>query len=299
MIRRAAAIVVALTLHSALVRAQAVVFKVTAETADVHAGPTTVTPVVGHVKRGAVLPVSRNLGSWVKIPWPAAAEGVAYVHVTAGQLSARNTSAPVPAPAPATPTAPAIGPKPVAPAAPPADEAGAAPTDTTIRERVALRGDQGVQPLGHQFGVGGLVGSMSTVGASARAWPTSHLGVQVDFSRDAMASDVATGRVTAVQIEPGVMYAFFDRITDYVWIRPYAGSAVSFRHETLTLSPDVPGVTGGGTGFRVFGGAELTFAAAPQFGVSFDVGYRRLPTASPAFDASGVTLSAGARWYVR
>ena len=39
--------------------------------------------------------------------------------------------------------------------------------------------------------------------------------------------------MTSVQFEPGVVYALFDRANDYVWIRPYVGSVLSFRHETL------------------------------------------------------------------
>lgn len=310
MIRRAAVLVVALTLHSAPVRAQDVVFTVTADTADLYKGPTTVTPVIGHVKRGAVLPVTRNLGSWVRIPWPAAEDGVAYVHVTTGRIgprkpeaatsqrSSRTTTVASPAASSAAPVSPTVTAPPAAPA-PPAATNVAQPTDTTTRERVVLRGDQGVQPIGHQFGIGGFVGSMSTVGASARTWPTRHLGIQLDFSRDVMTSDVAAGRVTAIQFEPGVVFAFRDHVSDYVWIRPYAGSAVSFRHQTLTVSPDLPGVTDGGTGFRVFGGTELTFAAAPQLGLSIDLGYRRVPTTTPAFDDNRLTMAVAARWYVR
>ena len=63
MLRRAAIIVVALTLNPILLRAQNVVFTVDAPSADVHRGPSMVNPVIGHVPRGTVLPVSRNLGS--------------------------------------------------------------------------------------------------------------------------------------------------------------------------------------------------------------------------------------------
>src|SRR4051794_19633500 len=75
MIRRVAAIVFVLALTPALLYAQDPVFTVTAQSADVHKGPSTVTPVIGHVARGAALPVARNLGSWVRIAWPAAPDG--------------------------------------------------------------------------------------------------------------------------------------------------------------------------------------------------------------------------------
>jgi len=87
MIRRAAAVAIALTLYSAPVVAQDTVLTVTAASADVYKGPTTVTPVIGHAKRGAVLPVTRNLGSWAKVAWPDAPDGIGYVHLTMGRLT--------------------------------------------------------------------------------------------------------------------------------------------------------------------------------------------------------------------
>src|SRR5688500_9478536 len=86
MVRRIAAVVLAFALSPGLARAQDAVLTVTVVSADVHKGPSTVTPVIGRVSRGAVLPVSRNLGSWVKVPWPDAPDGVGYVHVTMGRL---------------------------------------------------------------------------------------------------------------------------------------------------------------------------------------------------------------------
>ena len=44
--------------------------------ADVYKGPSNVTPVVGHVSRGTAMPVLRNLGSWIKVSWPAAPDGI-------------------------------------------------------------------------------------------------------------------------------------------------------------------------------------------------------------------------------
>ena len=94
MIRRAAAVVLALTFNPALVSAQDTVFTVTVPSADVYKGPTTVTPVVGRAPRGTVLPVSRNLGSWAKVAWPDAPDGVGYVHLTMGRLAPSKAAAP-------------------------------------------------------------------------------------------------------------------------------------------------------------------------------------------------------------
>src|SRR4051812_10256291 len=82
MIRRAAALALALAFQPALLHAQDTVLTVTVSSADVHKGPSTVTPIIGHVSRGTVLTVARNLGSWAKVSWPNAADGVGYVHVT-------------------------------------------------------------------------------------------------------------------------------------------------------------------------------------------------------------------------
>src|SRR4030095_1556791 len=72
MARCVAAIVLALTLTPAVVCAQDATFTVAVDSAHVYKGPSNVTPVIGHVSRGAALRVSRNLGSWVRIPWPSA-----------------------------------------------------------------------------------------------------------------------------------------------------------------------------------------------------------------------------------
>ena len=88
MFRRAAAVVLALTLNPALLRAQDTVLTVTVPSADVYKGPSNVTPVIGHVPRGTVLNVSRNLGGWVKIAWPDAQDGLGYVRASMGRVGA-------------------------------------------------------------------------------------------------------------------------------------------------------------------------------------------------------------------
>ena len=91
MLRRMAAVILALTLNPAVVGAQDTVLTVTVQTADLYTGPSNVTPVIGHVARGTVLPVSRNLGSWARVPWPDAVDGVAYVHVSMGRTAWGDT----------------------------------------------------------------------------------------------------------------------------------------------------------------------------------------------------------------
>jgi hypothetical protein len=289
MIRRAAAVVLALALNPALVRAQNTVITVDVPSADVYKGPSTVTPVIGHVPRGTVMPVSRNLGSWVKVAWPGAEDGTGFLHVTAGRIDPTKADAPAAsAPPQASPVTAAAAPTVAAQTRTPVG--GAAP-----------RSQPNVAPVSHVFGVGALVGSTSTFGATARAWRNNHLGIQFGFTRDAITSDVAAGRVTSVQFEPGVVYALFDRANDYVWIRPYVGSVVSFRHETLSATGPVTleNPSENGVGFRVFGGGEMTFGSMPRFGLSADLGYRRLPTPFPGFEAGPLSASIAAHWYMK
>jgi len=142
---------------------------------------------------------------------------------------------------------------------------------------------------------------MSSFGATARWWHDKHLGIQVGLTRDAMSSDTAAGRVTSMQIEPGVVYALFDRVPGYVWIRPYVGSALSFRHQTWKDTAPVPmePASDNGVGFRVFGGSELTFASVTQFGLSAEVGYRRWPTPFPGFEADRMSVAIAGHWYIK
>jgi hypothetical protein len=290
MIHRAAALILALMLNPALLRAQDTALTVNVPSADVYKGPTTVTPVIGHVSRGTVLPIARNLGSWVKIAWPDAPDGVGYVHVTMGRVGPPDTDAPVrnasprasSAPAPVTRTIPLLG-------------------RTSVGEQVVPRGQLNPTPARHIFGVGGLLGSTSSVGATARAWRNNHLGMQFEFTRDAMTGNGGAGRVTSMQFEPGVVYALFDHVGNYVWIRPYVGSTVNLRHQTLSMPAPlaVQLASDNGVGFRVFGGSELTFASIPRFGLSADLGYRRFPTPFPAFEARPLDVSIAGHWYIK
>jgi hypothetical protein len=296
MIRRAAVVVLVLVLSPAVLRAQEIVLTVSVPSANVHKGPSTITAVIGQAPRGTVMPVSQNLGSWVKVSWPAAPDGVGYVHVTMGQFGpptaravtsvSSGTSA---ATAPGAATMPPAG----AVTIPPAP----LPARTLTSEPSKQRG--GVSRI---VGIGALVGSPSrTFGATTRVWPNRRLAIQFGLTRETMTSDVAAGRVTSLQFEPGVMYVPVDRLTDYVWFRPYVGSAVSFRRQTLSLgAPEGPDAKDNGVGLRVFGGSELRFASLPQFAVSVEVGYRRFPAAPFAgFEADPVTAAIAGHWYIK
>src|SRR5919112_3008744 len=87
-----------------------------------------------------------------------------------------------------------------------------APEHTATHERMAISGGPTDAPITHIVGLGGLVASRSSFGATARAWRTDHLGIQLAVARDALGSDVAAGRVTSVRLEPGIVYGLFDRV---------------------------------------------------------------------------------------
>ena len=217
MIRRVAAVLLALTLNPALLHAQGTALTITVQSADVHQGPSTASPIIGHASRGTALTVSRNLGSWVKVVWPDASDGVAYLHMTMGQLGPATVTAPAASTSPRAASAPVSTPVSVSPTT-----AQRTPAPVPMGDRVPPpSAQQGGTKISHVVGVGGMVGSMSSWGATTRVWRNKHLGFQVGVTRDAMTSDTATGRVTTMQVEPGVVYALFDRVRDYVWVRPY------------------------------------------------------------------------------
>jgi len=290
MIRCAATVVLAITLHPMLAGAQDTVITVNVPSADVYRGATTASPVIGHVSNGTVLPVVRNLGSWVRVPWPGAEDGVAYLHVSMGIICPVGAAAPVARPAPRSSSAPA----PPTITTPP-------PTRAPANERVVPRSQPNVRPISHIVGLGGLFGSTSRFGASARTWRNKHVGIQMAFTRDTMTSDVAADRVTSWQVEPGFVYALFDRVSDYVWIRPYVGTALNFGHQTLeAAAPLAFGPTSDNSvGLRVFGGGELTYAGMTQFGLSVDVGYSHVPTSFPGFEARPLSVSISGHWYIK
>jgi hypothetical protein len=310
MTARAAVIVLALALNPAQLYAQDTVFTVNVSSADVHQGPSIATPVIGHVAVGTAMPVLRNLGSWVKVDWPAAPDGFAYLHMTTGRLTARNGDASTSNSKRAYPNGAATASSSTTSSAAAATRAPVSASASTgtqpaklphrSHERVVIRSQQDSTAISHVVGVGGLFGSMSSFGATSRVWRDDRLGVQFAFTRDAMTSSTAAGRVTSMQLEPAVVYGLFDHVSDYFWIRPYVGGGVSIRHQNLQdVAPAPAETTSTGVGVRVFGGGEFTFAGAPRFALSADAGYRTSPTPFPGFEPSHFTVSLSGHWYVK
>jgi len=290
MIRLAAAVGIALCVSQATLHAQAPVFTVQAVSADVYKAPSTGSPVIGHVPRGTALPVTRELGSWVKVSWSRAEDGVGYVHVSMGSLGQSDTS---------RLAAAARSPQPM--------------SETSSSSASAIRNPaaapQGVptrvvylQAPGHLVGFGGRVGPSNVgFGASARAWSHDRFGVQFDLSRVAMAGLAPTERMTSMQFEPGVLYTLADHVADYIWVRPYAGSGLTISRRSLssTTPSAAPVASQSNVGVQAFGGTELTFAGMPRFAVSVDVAYRWGTTEFAGIDLGRIGLSVAGRWYVK
>jgi len=265
---------------------------VQAASADVYKAPSTGSPVIGHAPRGTALPVTRELGSWVKVSWPRAEDGVGYVHVSMGSLGGNTTadmSRPVTA-ARSPQSTPEVATTAAALRRPPATPQG-------VPTRVVY-----LQAPGHLVGFGGRVGSSNVgFGASARAWSRDRFGIQLDLSHTAVAGVAPTERVSSMQFEPGVLYELADHVADYLWVRPYLGSGINFSRRSLssTTPGAAPSVSQNNAALQVFGGSELTFAGAPRFAMSVDLAYRWGATEFGGVNLGRVGLSVAGRWYVK
>ncbi len=287
MIRHAAAVAVVMCLFSTPLYAQSTVFTVSAASADVYKGPSTGSPVIGHTQRGASFEVTRELGSWVKIAWPQAADGVGYLHVTMGSLGHPVTN-------PAGSVASVR-----------TEPRSSSPQPTSLRgggaaalEQPALKQPVYVTPATHMFGLGGRLGGPALgFGGSARGWQHDKFGVQFDVSHHALNT---MSRVTSLQFEPSALYSLPNRITDSLWMRPYVGSGINFNRQTWKPALGLgESMSANSTGFRVFGGSEMTLASVPQIAVSAELGYHWAKNQFPGADFGGPGLAVSAHWYMK
>jgi cell division septation protein DedD len=100
---RLAAVTVGLVLSTSPLYAQETLFTVTVTFANIHAGPSTDSWIITSAQPRTSFEVKRELGRWVAIAWPAARDGVAYLHSSWGRFS-RPAAADVPL------TVPPLGP---------------------------------------------------------------------------------------------------------------------------------------------------------------------------------------------
>jgi hypothetical protein len=303
MIRHAAAIALLICASTSRVTAQQPqhpVFTVNVPSANIYKSPSTGSPVIGHASRGRALDVSRELGSWVRVAWPDAADGVGYVHVTMGSLGAqaeatRAAAAAVPPPAP--------GPRQVSTTAPQRQiPPRVALPEPRLVKRPAPPAAAYVRPPTHILGIGGgISGATFGYGASARAWrPEGKIGAQIAFSRAAVDSIDASGRVASTRVEPSLLYSPIDRVTEAIWLRPYVGAGVGFGSRTLTRDDTLGGpLSDHANGAQLFGGAEFTVPSVPRFALSADIGYRWPHAPFAGVDLGGIGVAVAGHWYVK
>jgi len=280
MTRRALAIVALFFVNPVWLSAQSADFKVESASASVHKGPSTGSPVIGQARQGVALEVRRDLGSWVKVPWPDAPDGVGYVHTSMGIRTAAATSR----------------------------AAGGSALTGEPAEHVAAGNRSVAPPSGyvvppaHIVGLGGQVGG-STIGAgmSTRTWFSDRLGLQLEVSRTSLTGPIASERLTATQFTPSLLYSLSNLMTDYVWIRPYLGAGPRVVRRTLGVGPQAGGaaVSQSSVGLQTFGGGEFTFASMPRFSVSADLRYGWIEDTQPDFELDGLGFSLAAHWYVK
>ena len=313
MIRHVAAIAVAICLTPSWLSAQSAEFTVNAASASVHKSPSTGSPVIGKTSRGAVLRVTRELGSWVRISWPAAPDGVGYVHTSTGWMAritapGSNRSAAAPNSSTSATSGMASASAPASALRPASDTS--TPVATAIRsERTAAPADQSalitsssMAPTAHSIGFGGRIGGSTLgVGASARTAVGDRFGVQVEVSRYALTSAVSQQRLTSLQFAPSVLFSLPDKLTDYGWVRPYVGAGLTVYRSTLSSAGAIPGesISDSRLGRQAFGGTEVSFAAVPRFTLSADYGYRWPQTPFENFELGGRGLSVSGHWYVK
>ena len=300
--RHAVAIAVALCLSPAWLQAQTKVLIVNVASADVHLSPSIASAVVGHAPRKAALEVTRELGSWVKVPWPGAPDGAGYIHVSMGVVGPGSAS--VASPAAGTASTPGTGSnagRSAAVAAPPAPVSPSFTPSAAATATSSAAPTPYLTPATHVFGLGAKVGGPTRgFGASARAWSRAHIGVQLGLSRYALDAADDTGEVVSLQFEPSVTYLLPDHVSDFVWMRPYVGSGLTLRHQTLnSVAVGAESISENKLGFQLFGGSELTFATLPQFALSVDVGYHRAGTSLAGVNFGGAGLSVSGHWYVK
>jgi len=297
MIRQAAFLAVALCLTSTHADAQATY--TLKENADVHQSAATSSPLIGRAARGRVLELTRDVGDWAEIVWEGSSNHAGYIRVRLGAVPlAAFRDLPTIRPA-ASPSAAVAA---TAAANPPNADAGTTPSARPAPSgRVAKARDPlafELPPHTTGFGIR-MDPRFRDFGGAARLWSSSRLGAQIEVQRSTMTSEVAPGRLTNWQFAPAALYALPDVVNSSIWVRPYIGTGLDLLR--ASYSSITPGTSATDTAFgtKVFGGAEMTVAGAPQVTLSTDVGYHWLESSFSGFDLSGVRFTIAAHWYMK
>ena len=267
--------------------AQDMALTVSVPSAAVRKSPSVASPVVGQAPRGAVLDVTRDVGSWVKVKWPDAPDGVGYVHQSMGTLSNRPSREQRLA---------------VAAASLPPPQPADVPASASQANHPSAMRTMYVPPPTHRLGLGGQLSAATPgLGFSSRIWSRNRFGVQVDLSRSRMSNDVSENRVRSTEFAPSFIYSLPDYVSESFWLRPYAGGGVAMiRSKLYGGVPEVALSESDSTwGYRAFGGAEVTVPGVPHLAISADFGYQWAHVLFDGFDPAGPRLSVSAHWYVK
>jgi hypothetical protein len=293
MTRMPFAIAAALLATAATVHAQSTHFTVSAASASVYKAPTNVSPVIGEAKQGATLEVTRDVGSWLKVAWSKAPDGVGYVRKNQGTLGTLGAAVPATTVAPVTRQAGA----PQA-AAPVSASAQAGPVS---RPRPSASVPTNYVAPSHRFGVGGQLGGAAFgAGFSVRGWTKSQkIGVQLDVMHSSMTNDIFFTRMSSTQAGPRVLYAFNDHVSDSTWLRPYVGAGAHMLRASVSDAATGLSMSSTKMAAQFFGGAELTLAAVPRLGLSADVGYQWYQSPFVGYTLDGMMMTVSGHWYLK
>ena len=179
--------------------AQATQFTVTVSFANILAGASAASPII-QPRRGAKVSRSHANSEAVAIAWPAARDGVGYLHSSWGTFARGRRRRAVEA---AQPVAVQIDPQP-------------GPLTPQPVSRVLLPS--------HIVGVGGRIGTQALSGFAAmgRLWFARHVGAQLELGR-ATHTNPAMLRMNVTDIGVNAITSLPDLVTNAVWMRPYVG----------------------------------------------------------------------------
>jgi len=289
MIRHVAAIALAMCLNPSWLFAQTARLTVGVQSADVHRNPSMGSPVIGHAPLGTSIEIKRDLGSWVAVAWPSGDYGVGYMHVLTGTIARDALSR--------NPNDPLIAP--VFSSTPPKSARNVMIEPPRPREELATP-RRPPTPPSHILAVGGRVGPTTMgAGGSARMWRDDRFGGQLVFAHTDLVSTLIPEHLSSTVIEPSMLYEFGNRMGEYLWMRPYVGTGVHLRHQTLRHPNFAQGTSQTRLGAQAFGGAEFAISTLPRFTVSLDIGYHWAQDPVPAYDLKGVGAAFSAHWYVK
>ena len=154
----------------------------------------------------------------------------------------------------------------------------------------------------HFIGLGARTGGFTpNLGATGRVWSRRGMAVQFEVFRDARSNAATAERVTSMQFAPSMLYALPNAVNDYFWVRPYLGGGATIDRSTLHSGnpADTNSSSDKSLGLQLFGGGEVTFAGAPVFALSADVGYRRMPAGFAGFERRKIRFALSGHWFVR